>query len=67
MRAMADTVKSGGADVVIITKAIKEQKKYTEMMIADGVRFITVEPAYVLPTLDSGVVNSIWIDYGDEE
>ena len=63
---MADTVKSGGADVAIISKAIKEQNKYTEMMIADGVKFITVEPAYTLPTIDSGILNSMWIDYGDE-
>ena len=65
---MADSVSSGGADV-IISKALAEHTKYEEQRIAAGVQYIQVEPTMTLPTVDSGVVNAIWIDYsgGDEE
>ena len=64
---MADSVNGGAAE--IITKALNEHTKYEELRIADGVQYITVEPTMTLPTVDSGMVNAIWIDYsgGDEE
>ena len=61
---MADSVNGGAAE--IIAKALNEHTKYEELRIADGVQYITVEPVYALPTVDSGVVGSMWLDIDAE-
>lgn len=53
-------------NAVVIQKALNEHTKYEELRIADGVQYITVPPVYVLPTVDSGVVGSMWLDIDAE-
>ena len=53
-------------NAVVIQKALNEHTKYEELRIADGVQYITVEPVYALPTVDSGVVGSMWLDIDAE-